>query len=129
MEFHYSVTTDKTIDQAVEALEANLKTRKFGVLWKLDIAATLQEKGVDYKTPYRVLEVCNPQEANRVLTQNPLVGYFLPCKVVVYEGKDGKTTIGLPRPTTMMNIIDDPELASIAEGVENTLIASIDDVK
>ncbi|MCL6442671.1 MAG: DUF302 domain-containing protein [Alicyclobacillus sp.] len=128
MEFHYSVVTGKSVDEAVRALEESLKDNKFGVLWQLDIPATLQKKGVDYKTPYRVLEVCNPHEAKRVLTQNPLVGYFLPCKVVVYEA-DGKTHIGLQKPSVLMNVIGDPALASIAEGVETSLIKAIDEAK
>lgn len=128
MDFHYSVVTDKTVDEAVQALEASLQAHKFGVLWQLDLPAKLQEKGVDYTTPYRVLEVCNPHEAKKVLTQNPLVGYFLPCKVVVYES-DGKTHIGLPKPSVLMDVIGDPALAGIADGVETSLIKAIDEAK
>lgn len=32
MDFHYSVSTNKTVDEAVQALEASLKNHKFGVL-------------------------------------------------------------------------------------------------
>jgi uncharacterized protein (DUF302 family) len=63
MDFHYSVVTDKTVDEAVKAVEESLRANKFGVLWQLDLPAKLQEKGVDFNIPYRVLEVCNPQEA------------------------------------------------------------------
>lgn len=128
MDFHYSVVTEKTVEQAVQALEESLKANKFGVLWQLDLPAKLKEKGVDYDTPYRVLEVCNPHEAKRVLTQNPLVGYFLPCKIVVYEA-DGKTHIGLPRPSVLMNIIDDSALASIAVEVEASLKKAVDEAR
>lgn len=128
MDFHYSVATDKTIEEAVQALEASLKENKFGVLWQLDLTAKLQEKGEDFATPYRVLEVCNPHQAKRVLTQNPLVGYFLPCKVVVCE-LDGKTQIGLPRPTSIMEVLGDETLMGIAQEVEETLIKAIDEAK
>lgn len=94
MDFHYTVTTDKSIDEAINSLEQNLKEHKFGILWQLDLPAKLQEKGVEgFTTPYRVLEVCNPFEAARVLSRNELVGYFLPCKITVYES-EGKTKIG-----------------------------------
>jgi len=128
MDFHYSVTTSKTVDEAVKALEESLQANKFGVLWQLDIPATLQKKGVDFTTPYRVLEVCNPHEAKKVLTQNPLVGYFLPCKIVVYE-VDGQTHIGMPKPSILMNVINDPALAGIAEDVEASLIKAVDQAK
>lgn len=128
MDFHYSVLTEKTVDEAVNALAESLKANQFGVLWQLDIPATLQSKGVDYTTPYRVLEVCNPKEANRVLTQNPLVGYFLPCKVVVYE-LAGKTHIGMPRPTVLMDVINDSTLSDIAQVIETSLMKAIDQAR
>lgn len=128
MDFHYSVVTEKTVDQAVQALENTLKEHKFGVLWQLDIPAKLQEKGVEFNTPFRVLEVCNPHEAKKVLMQNPLVGYFLPCKIVVYE-MDGKTHIGLPKPTALMEVLGDKGLVGIAEEVESSLIKAIDNAK
>ena len=125
MDFHYTQTTKKTVDEAVQALTETLKANKFGVLWQLDIPATLQSKGVDFTQPYRVLEVCNPHEAKKVLTQNPLVGYFLPCKIVVFQDADQTTRIGMPRPTMLMEIIQDPALKSIAEGVEEAMVKSI----
>lgn len=126
--FHYTVETNKSVDEAVAALEESLKKYKFGVLWKLDIPAKLQEKGVDFTQPYRVLEVCNPVEAKKVLTQNSLVGYFLPCKVVVYDDH-GTTKIGLPKPSVLMGVVNDPGLKEIAEHVETVLIHAVNEAK
>ncbi|WP_394237348.1 DUF302 domain-containing protein [Niallia oryzisoli] len=122
MEFHYTVLTNKTIDEAISSIEQNLKENKFGILWQLDLTATLQKKGVNsYTSPYRILEVCNPVEAARVLGHNPLVGYFLPCKITVYES-EGETIIGLPKPTAMIGLLNDPQLKAIAENIEEILI-------
>ncbi|MHB1685713.1 MAG: DUF302 domain-containing protein [Bacilli bacterium] len=128
MDFHYSVVTDKTIDAAIQSLEETLKANKFGLLWQMNIPEKLQEKGVEFDMPFRVLEVCNPNEAKRVLTQNPMVGYFLPCKIVVYE-LAGKTHIGMPKPSVLMNIIDDPTLVTLAQNIEDSLKKSIDDAR
>lgn len=81
--FHYTVETAKTIEQAIEALTENLKAEKFGVLWRFDMKEKLHEKGVEFDMPYEILEVCNPVEAKRVLSEDALVGYFLPCKLAV----------------------------------------------
>jgi uncharacterized protein (DUF302 family) len=126
--FHYTVETKKSVDEAVKAVEESLKNHKFGVLWQLDLPAKLQEKGVEFTQPYRILEVCNPVEAKRVLTQNSLIGYFLPCKVVIYE-EQGTTKIGLPKPTVLMGVVNDPALKEVAEHVENVLIQAIDEAK
>ena len=128
MDFHYSVVTDKTIDAAIQSLEETLKENKFGLLWQMNIPEKLQEKGVEFDMPFRVLEVCNPHEAKRVLTHNPLVGYFLPCKIVVYE-LAGKTHIGMPKPSVLMNIIDDPALVTLAQNIEDSLKKSIDEAR
>jgi uncharacterized protein (DUF302 family) len=122
MDFHYTVNTEKTVQEAISSLEVNLKENKFGILWQLDIPAKLQEKGVDsYTNPYHVLEVCNPHEAARVLNKNELVGYFLPCKITVYQS-EGKTKIGLPRPTSLVSMLDNEDLKEIAQDIEKTLI-------
>ncbi|MCZ8538544.1 DUF302 domain-containing protein [Paenisporosarcina quisquiliarum] len=125
MNFHYTVETDKSIDETVKALETTLKEEQFGVLWDFDLTAKLQEKGMDFDSPYRVLEVCNPKEADRVLKEDKVIGYFLPCKIVVYEDA-GKTKIGLPKPTTLIDLANNEKLTEIATDVENRLIRSID---
>ncbi len=128
MDFQYSVETTKSLDEAIAAIESALKERSFGLLWQLDLESKIKAKGIDFNLPYRVLEVCNPHEASRVLTEDPLAGYFLPCKIVVYE-KNGKTHIGMPRPTVLMDLMDHPSLNETAKRVEDTLIAAIDAAK
>lgn len=123
--FNYTVDTSKTVSEAVEALEENLKAEKFGILWNFDLTAKLQEKGEDFDTPYTILEVCNPKEANRVLSENLMIGYFLPCKIVVYKESDG-VKIGMPKPTALISMVEDPNIKSIAEDIEERLIKCID---
>ena len=101
--FDYTVETDKNMDAAIKDLETTLKEEKFGVLWTFDIKEKLQEKGLEFEKEFRVLEVCNPGEAQKVLNENEMAGYFLPCKIVVYE-KNGKTKIGMPKPTSLISM-------------------------
>lgn len=126
--FHYTVETTKPINEAIASLEENLMEEKFGVLWQFNIKEKLQEKGVDFDQSYFVLEVCNPHEAKRVLSENELVGYFLPCKIVVYES-DGKTKIGLPKPSSLISMVNDSQLEQIASDIESRLIEVIDKSK
>ena len=123
--FHYTVEVDKSLPEAVAALEASLKNEKFGVLWSLNMKETLAGKGVELDGEYIILEVCNPHEAKRVLEKSPLVSYFLPCKIVVYK-ENGGTKVGLPRPTELIKLVDDEELQKIAADIERRLIESID---
>ncbi|MBP1763683.1 MAG: hypothetical protein H6Q65_741 [Firmicutes bacterium] len=123
--FDYTVVTDKEFDQIVLDLKSALSERKFGVLWELDLPAKLKEKGVDYVGKIRILEVCNPQRAKGVLETNIRAGYFLPCKIVVYE-ENGKTKIGMPKPTKLIELLGDVRLKQEAAEVEADLMAAID---
>ncbi|AST90059.1 MULTISPECIES: DUF302 domain-containing protein [Sutcliffiella] len=123
--FDYTVDTVSGMEETIEKLKVNLMEEQFGVLWEFDIQAKLQEKGLEFNDPYKVLEVCNPQEAKRVLDRNKMVGYFLPCKIVVYND-NGKTKIGMPKPTSLIQYVNDEDLNGIAADIEKRLIFAID---
>lgn len=129
MGFHYTVQSDKSLEDAMTAIEENLQAIKFGVLWQTNITENLHNKGLKkIQDSYNVMEVCSPFEAEKVLSQNPEAHYFLPCKITVFE-KDGKTHIGLPRPTVLMEPLNDPELIKIVKNIEENLIEVLDQSK
>lgn len=122
--FDYTVETEKNMDEAIKDLEASLKEEKFGVLWTFDIKEKLQEKGLEFEKEFKVLEVCNPLEAQKVLNENEMAGYFLPCKIVVYE-KNGKINIGMPKPTSLISMLNDDKMEQFAKDIEDRLIICI----
>jgi len=123
--FDYTITTEQTVEEAVERITEQLKAEAFGVLWDFDLANKLEEKGLGFEGQYRILEVCNPKEASRVLTEDRTAGYFLPCKIAVFT-EDGKTKIGMPRPTALIALVEDEKLKQVASDVEERLIKAID---
>lgn len=124
--FHYNVETAKTFEDTLIALKDSLKDHKFGVLWEMNVPVILQSKGFDFTKKYQILEVCNPNQAYKAISQNSLTGYFLPCKVVVYE-EGGKTKIGLPKPTVFMDFLNDATIKEIAQEVEKELINAVNE--
>ncbi|MBM7647762.1 uncharacterized protein (DUF302 family) [Bacillus ectoiniformans] len=126
--FHYTKPVTASVEEAITALEESLKSEKFGVLWQFDIKDKLQEKGLEFDKKFVVLEVCNPGEAKKVLEEESLASYFLPCKVVVYE-EDGQTKIGMPKPTYLIEMLENEQLKGLAADIENRLIGCIDQVK
>ena len=125
MDFNYSRGVELEVPTAVARIKSELAKHGFGVLWELDVPAKLAEKGVNYSGEHRILEVCNPHDAKRALEANPVVGYFLPCKIVVYREGD-QTMVGMPRPTFLMGALGGGELSELAERVEGELTAVID---
>lgn len=123
--FDYTVKTDQTVEAVVEKLKTTLKEEEFGVLWDLNLSETLEEKGQAIDGDYRILEVCNPKEAKKVITAHREGGYFLPCKLAVFT-KDGSTHVGMPKPTKLIELIEDESLQAVARDVETRLTRAID---
>lgn len=125
MDLIYEKSTDKTFKEAVDSIVATLKEREFGVLWQLNFKEKLAEHNIDFENNFMILEVCNPHKANEVLTKHMEMGYFLPCKVVVYE-KEGKVRIGTAKPEMLMGFMGHDDLGHIAIEVESILTQAID---
>ena len=64
------VETTKDVEAAVRALEEAAARNKFGVLHVHDLKQKMKEKGVEFPNACKILEVCNPQQASRVLSKN-----------------------------------------------------------
>jgi uncharacterized protein (DUF302 family) len=125
----YIVETTKDVETAARDLEAAVKRNKFGVLHVHNLKQTLKQKGIDFPNACKILEVCNPQQATRVLTQNMTVNLALPCRISVYQ-EGGKTKIGIVKPTALLAIFPGAEaLKSVAEEVEQQTIKMIEEAK
>lgn len=128
MDINYKVNTEKSFEKAIESLKESLSKHSFGVLWELNLKEKLEEKELDFDRNFKILEVCNPKQAQQVLLKNIEVGYFLPCKMVVYEDKDS-VIMGMVNPTAFIGMMDDSELSAIATEVEKNLKSAIDHAK
>ena len=125
MDLKFELETNKTFDEAVASITKSLEEQKFGVLWKLNFKEKLHEKGVDFDRNFMILEVCNPHKAKEVLSNHIDVGYFLPCKVAVYEDKD-TIKIGMVRPKILIDMLGYDDLARTANEVEGILEKAIE---
>ncbi|KLU66173.1 hypothetical protein DEAC_c15720 [Desulfosporosinus acididurans] len=126
MDLKYEVKTNKPFETAVEDFKKTLSNNSFGVLWELDFKDKLAEKGLDFQGHFKVLEVCNPKQAKEVLELQVEVGYFLPCKVVVYE-KEKSVYMGMMRPTSLIGMMEHEQLLSVAQQVESVLKKALDE--
>jgi uncharacterized protein (DUF302 family) len=120
------VTSTRPVTETVTRLTEELASRKFGVLHVHDLHKTLNSKGVPFEPQCQVLEVCNPQQAAKVLSDDIDMNMALPCRISVYE-KDGQTCIGMLSPKQTLQLMSDSaQLAKVADEVEAVLVAAID---
>lgn len=125
----YVVTSAKSVEQATADLDAAVKKHGFGVLHTYDLKQTLAGKGVELPHECRILEVCNPRQAARVLSADMEMNMALPCRISVYED-GGQTRIGMVRPTALLaSLSESPGLREVAEEVEAATIRMIEEAK
>lgn len=127
MELGYTVQTNKSVDEAVAAVEKAVADNNFRVLHIHHVDHTLREKGFN-REPYKIIEVCNGKYASQVLEQNINIGLFLPCKVNVYTEK-GQTYISGMRTQLMAELFKDDKIKQVADEVGVIVEKIVDSAK
>lgn len=121
-----SIVFNGSPEAAEAAVTEALKKVGFGVLTRIDVAATLQAKlGVE-KPPYVILGACNPKIAHQALEMEPELGLLLPCNVIVYQNDNGETVISTVDPGEMLSVVGRDDMQAIAEEVKVLLIEALD---
>ncbi len=115
------LSTDKTVSETAAALQAAVEANHFGVMQIHNLKETMNKKGVEFARECLIFEVCQPQQAKKVLEQNMSVSTALPCRISIYE-EDGKTTLATLKPTTLLTLFHTPQLKNVAQEVENTIV-------
>ena len=122
--YHYTFFTQKTTAKLLRDLVEAFMNEEFKLLWQFELHQRLEEKGFFPKRKQTILEVCNPDEASSILGFNPLVAYFLPCKILITE-EAGYTSIGFLRPTKLIKLTKDQRAIEKAKEIEDRLIAAL----
>ena len=126
---NYGMTKEinKNFEEAEKIVTDLLQKEGFGILTKIDVKQKFKEKlDVDF-TNYCILGACNPPFAYKALNFDINLGLLLPCNVIIYE-KESKTFVSIIKPTVAMNMIDSPELASLATEIEDKLIKVLEEI-
>jgi uncharacterized protein (DUF302 family) len=115
------LSTDKTVSDAAVALHAAVEANHFGVMQVHNLKETMAKKGVAFEPECLIFEVCQPQQAKRVLDQNMSVSTALPCRISIYQA-GGKTVLATLKPTTLLAMFNSPQLEAVAQEVEDTIV-------
>ncbi|OYW73798.1 MAG: hypothetical protein B7Z37_20165 [Verrucomicrobia bacterium 12-59-8] len=116
-----TLPTNKTVRETAAALQTAVDANHFGVMHIHDLKESMWKKGVEFDHECLIFEVCQPQQAKRVLDENMSVSTALPCRISVYEA-DGRTILATLKPTALLENFNVPQLEGVAREVEATLI-------
>lgn len=117
----YKLESKKDFEVVVKDFEEAAKRHKFGVLANHNVKETLNSKGVEFAPECRIVEICNPHQAKKVLEANLDISTALPCRVAIYKDK-GKVTLSTIKPTALLSMFPNPELKNTAEEVEKEIM-------
>ena len=115
------LSTNKSVSDAALALHAAVEANHFGVMQVHNLKETMAKKGVEFARECLIFEVCQPQQAKKVLDQNMSVSTALPCRISIYE-EGGKTVLATLKPTTLLAMFHAPELKGVAKEVEDSIL-------
>lgn len=116
----FKLSSTKTVSDAATALQAAVAANHFGVMHVHNLKETMAKKGVEFAHECLIFEVCQPQQAKKVLDQNMSVSTALPCRISIYE-EGGKTVLATLKPTVMLATFNVPQLEQVAQEVETTI--------
>jgi len=115
------LSTNKTVSETAAALQVAVQANHFGVMQVHNLKETMVKKGVDFERECLIFEVCQPQQAKKVLDQNMSVSTALPCRISIYE-EGGKTVLTTLKPTILLAMFNSPQLKGVAQEVEDTIV-------
>jgi uncharacterized protein (DUF302 family) len=119
--------TSQPLEAVCQRLPGIAQQHKFGVLGTHDLKEKMLSKGVPFERECRVFEVCNPQQAQAVLTRAMEISTALPCRISVYQA-NGDTILATIKPTALLAMFDAPEARAVAGEVEASLTRIMEDV-
>ena len=117
----FKISTNKTVTKAAAALQDAVPANHFGVMQVHNLKETMVKKGVEFARECLIFEVCQPQQAKKVLDENMSVSTALPCRISIFE-EGGKTVLATLKPTTMLAMFNTPQWEGVAQEVEDTII-------
>jgi uncharacterized protein (DUF302 family) len=116
-----TVTTSKSITDAATALRVAVEANDFGVMHVYNLRETMAKKGVEFGSDCQIFEICQPEQAKRVLDLDMRVSTALPCRISLYR-EDEKTVITTIKPTSLLSTFDTPQLQQVAQEIEETFV-------
>jgi uncharacterized protein (DUF302 family) len=125
--FERTVTTEKSFDEAVAAIEKKSAEKGFRVLHTHDVAATLRGKGLP-REPLKIIEICNAKYASQVLDKDVKISLMLPCPISVYV-QGGKTHISTLLPSTIAEFFPNAQIEGLAGEVEAIVLKIIEEAR
>lgn len=114
-----------TMEEAEAAITHALQEVGFGILTRIDVAATLKKKIDLDRAPYVILGACNPKIAGEAIAMEPDLGLLLPCNVVVRINDAGATEVAVVNAMQMLAVVGRNDMLETAKTVNDLMTSAL----
>src|SRR5258708_23233455 len=108
-ESRISLPSSKTFDQSVDALKMGVRKGGMMVMSTVDQGNMLKMTGLNMKGT--LFLVGNPNVGKQVFEKDPAAGLYLPLRVYIYQGSDGKTYLSYDKPSIVLKSFNNSSIA------------------
>lgn len=109
-------------DDAIDALQSRAITLNMKLVAHQPLSKELQARGIDSER-LEIFQFCNPEDAYKMVSFNPIFAAYMPCRIALVEEADGTTSLMM---VNLNMLIDNtelpPELEKMATKINNNLL-------
>src|SRR5260370_37498952 len=118
-EARVSMPSSKSYNETIEAFKMAVSKGGTMVMSTVDQGNMLKMTGLDMKGP--LFLVGNPNVGKKVFEKDPAAGLYLPLRVYIYQGSDGKTYLSYDKPSIVLKSFNNSSIDQTAVMVDQKL--------
>lgn len=118
-EARVSIPSSKSYDQTVEAFKMAVSKGGMMVMSTVDQGNMLKMTGLDMKGT--LFLVGNPNVGKQVFEKDPAAGLYLPMRIYIYQGSDGKTYLSYDKPSVVLKPFNNASIDQTAAMLDQKL--------
>jgi uncharacterized protein (DUF302 family) len=114
-----SIPSNKSFEQTVDAFKMAVSKGGMMVMSTVDQGNMLKMTGLELKGT--LFLVGNPTVGKQVFEHNPAAGLYLPLRVYIYQGQDGKTYLSYDKPSVVLKPFNNSSIDQTAGMLDQKL--------
>lgn len=114
-----TVSSQKSYDQTVSQVKSNVSQGGMMIMATVDQGNMLSMTGLKLRAT--LFLVGNPMVGKKLFEQNHGVGLYVPLRVFVFEGTDGKTYLSYDKPSAVLSQFKNEEINKTAAMLDQKL--------
>lgn len=114
---------DVSADDAIDALQSRAITLNMKLVAHQPLSKELQARGIATGR-LEIFQFCNPEDAYRMVSFNPIFAAYMPCRIALVEEPDGSIWLMMINLDMLIdNTALPPELKQMATKINDNLMA------